>query len=113
MGVRYPPVQDRYSLHDGDFANTEAICQCRRSTADTPEAAANLRLRTELMGKIAALVDENRWTQSDAARRSRVTQARMNDLLRGRISRFSLGALTNIAASLCVWFAYECGIQWC
>ncbi len=31
MGVRYPPVQDRYSLHDGDFANTDAICQCRRS----------------------------------------------------------------------------------
>ena len=36
--------------------------------ADTPEEAANLRLRSELMGKIAALVDENRWTQADAAR---------------------------------------------
>ena len=68
--------------------------------ACTPEEAANLRLRSELLGKIAALVDENRSTQADAARSSRVTQARMNDLLRGRISRFSLGALTNIAASL-------------
>jgi len=68
--------------------------------ADTPEEAASLRLRSELMDKITALVDENRCTQADAAHRSRVTQARMNDLLRGRISRFPLDALTNIAAAL-------------
>ena len=78
---------------DGDAADKDEV-------ADTPEKAANLRLRSELMDKITALVDENRWTQADAARRSRVTQPRMNDLLRGRISRFSLDALVNIAASL-------------
>ena len=68
--------------------------------ADTPEQAANLRARTELMQKIAAIVKENGWTQVEAARRCGVTQPRMNDLLRGRVSRFSLDALVNLATAL-------------
>ncbi len=39
-------------------------------------------------------------TQADAAKHCGVTQPRINDLLRGRISRFSLDALVNIAAAL-------------
>ncbi len=68
--------------------------------ADTPEEAANLRLRSELMDKIAALIEANGWTQVEAASSCGVTQPRISDLLRGRISRFSLDALVNIAASL-------------
>ena len=68
--------------------------------ADTPEEAANLRLRSELMDKIEALLKKNRWTQAEAAARCGVTQPRINDLLRGRISRFSLDALVNIASAL-------------
>lgn len=68
--------------------------------ADTPEEAANLRVRAELMDKLTALISEQNWTQVDAASRCGVTQPRINDLLRGRISRFSLDALVNIAAAL-------------
>jgi len=68
--------------------------------ADTPEQAANLRARAELMRKIAGIVKKNRWTQAEAAKRCGVTQPRINDLLRGRVSRFSLDALVNIATSL-------------
>jgi len=68
--------------------------------AETPEEAANLTLRSDLMMKIEAIVKKNRWTQAEAARRCGVTQPRINDLLRGRISRFSLDALVNIAAAL-------------
>lgn len=68
--------------------------------ADTPEEAANLRARAELMQKIAAIVQDHGWTQSEAARRCGVTQPRMNDLLRGRVSRFSLDALVNIATAI-------------
>ena len=68
--------------------------------ADTPEEAANLRVRAELMEKIAALIAQNGWTQADAAAQCGVTQPRINDLLRGRISRFSLDALVDIAAAL-------------
>lgn len=68
--------------------------------ADIPEEAANLRTRAELMMKIAEIVKENGWTQAEAAAHCGVTQPRINDLLRGRVSRFSLDALVNIATAL-------------
>lgn len=68
--------------------------------ADTPEQAANLRARAELMREIAAIVKENNWTQAEAATHCGVTQPRINDLLRGRVSRFSLDALVNIATAI-------------
>lgn len=68
--------------------------------ADTPEQAANLRARAELMQQVATIVKKNRWTQAEAARRCGISQPRMNDLLRGRVSRFSLDALVNIATAL-------------
>lgn len=68
--------------------------------ADTPGEAANLRARAELVRQIATLVERKGWTQSEAAAHCGVTQPRMNDLLRGRISRFSLDALVNIATAL-------------
>jgi predicted XRE-type DNA-binding protein len=68
--------------------------------ADTPEEAANLRARAELMQQIAAIVEENEWTQVEAAKNCGVTQPRINDLLRGRVSRFSLDALVNIATAI-------------
>lgn len=68
--------------------------------ADTPEEATNLSLRSDLMDKITKILKENGWTQAEAAVRCGVTQPRINDLLRGRISRFSLDALVNIASAL-------------
>jgi predicted XRE-type DNA-binding protein len=52
------------------------------------------------MQKIAARQQEHDWTQAEAASRCGVTQPRINDLLRGRVSRFSLDALVNIATAL-------------
>ena len=68
--------------------------------ADTPEEAANLTLRSELMDEIEAVFGKSGWTQAEAAKRCGVTQPRINDLLRGRIARFSLDALVNIASAL-------------
>ena len=68
--------------------------------ADTPEEATNLTLRSDLMMEIEAIVKENGWTQAEAAKRCGVTQPRINDLLRGRIARFSIDALVNIASAL-------------
>jgi predicted XRE-type DNA-binding protein len=67
---------------------------------DTPAEAANLRVRAELMNKIATIVAAKGWIQAEAAAHCGVTQPRVNDLLRGRLSRFSLDALVNIAAAL-------------
>jgi predicted XRE-type DNA-binding protein len=67
--------------------------------ADTPDEAANLRARADLMDALMHMVAAEGWTQTQAAKRCGVTQPRMNDLLRGRISRFSLDALVNMAAA--------------
>lgn len=77
-----------------------AFASVWEAIADTPEEAANLRLRGELMEQIAAIVRASGWTQAEAAGHCGVTQPRINDLLRGRISRFSLDALVNIASAL-------------
>lgn len=52
------------------------------------------------MLEIAAIIKTNGWKQAEAAARCRVTQPRINDLLHGRVSRFSLDALVNIATPL-------------
>ena len=68
--------------------------------ADTPEQAANLQARAELMRQITLIIQANEWKQVDAAIHCGVTQSRINHLLRGRVSLFSLDALVNIAAAL-------------
>lgn len=68
--------------------------------AETSAEAANMAARAELMRQIAALINSREWTQTQAAQACNLTQPRINDLLRGRVSRFSLDALVNIAASL-------------
>jgi len=52
------------------------------------------------MTAIGAVLKKSGWTQAQAAEHCGITQPRVNDLLRGRISRFSVDALVNIAASL-------------
>lgn len=64
---------------------------------DTSQDAANMKARSELMLAIRDVVDGWSLTQADAAARIGVTQPRMNDLLRGRIDKFSLDALLNLA----------------
>ena len=79
---------------------SESYASVWDAIADTPEQAANLRARAELMRQIAAIVKDSGWTQAEAADQCGVTQPRMNDLLRGRVSRFSIDALVNIATAI-------------
>lgn len=65
---------------------------------DTPEEAADMRLRSDLMISIQEEVKSWGLTQSAAASRLGITQPRLNDLLRGKIAKFSLGALVDLAA---------------
>ena len=82
------------------MSKTESYVSVWDAIADTPAQAANLRARAELMQKIADIVKANAWTQTEAASHCGVTQPRINDLLRGRVSRFSLDALVNIATAM-------------
>jgi predicted XRE-type DNA-binding protein len=66
--------------------------------SNTPEEAENLRTRSALMQQLTVIIKKNKWTQSEAAVQCGVTQPRINDLLQGRISKFSIDALVNLAS---------------
>lgn len=68
--------------------------------ADTPREAENLRVRSELMMAIEKKIAERGWTQVQAAEVLRLTQPRVSDLRRGKISKFSIDALVDIAAQV-------------
>lgn len=82
------------------MSNVETFSSVWDAVADTPAQAANLQARADLMRQIAEIVNAAGWTQAEAAKHCGVTQPRINDLLRGRVSRFSLDALVNIATAL-------------
>ena len=64
----------------------------------SPAHAASMKARSELMMAVRKVVDGWTLTQTQAATRLGITQPRLNDLLRGRIDKFSLDALVDIAA---------------
>ena len=65
---------------------------------DTPETAASMRVRAELMIAVQRYVETSGETQTQAAKHLGITQPRLNDLLRGRIEKFSVDALVNMLA---------------
>jgi predicted XRE-type DNA-binding protein len=64
---------------------------------DTPAKAANMTMRSDLLIALRQRIGTWKVTQAEAARRLRITQPRLNDLLRGRITKFSLDALIKLA----------------
>src|SRR6267154_2437901 len=64
---------------------------------DTPGKAANMTMRSHLLIALRQRIGSWKVTQAEAARRLRITQPRLNDLLRGRIAKFSLDALIKLA----------------
>ena len=67
---------------------------------NTPAEAADMHLRANLMMHITTTIQENGWTQKQAAEHCGLTQPRINDLLNGKIDKFSLDALVKINAAL-------------
>ena len=65
---------------------------------DSPEMAENMKRRSALMMELQELVRSRGWAQEEAVGHLGVTQPRLNDLLRGRIDKFSLDALVLLAA---------------
>ena len=64
---------------------------------NSPAEAANMKARSSLMIAIRDVIEGWQLTQAEAASRLGVTQPRLNDLLRGRIDKFSLDALMILA----------------
>jgi len=62
----------------------------------SPAESRNLRIRSQMMTELRRLIEKEGLTQSDAAKRLKVSQPRISDLTRGKISRFSLDTLVNM-----------------
>lgn len=61
-----------------------------------PNEAENLLLRAQLIVRIREIARQS--TQREAAAKFGVSQPRLNDLMRGKISKFSLDALVKMLA---------------
>lgn len=66
---------------------------------DTPQQAASMRVRSELMVALQKWLKAEGLTQATAAGLFGVTQPRVSDLMRGRINLFSLDTLIDMAAT--------------
>lgn len=67
--------------------------------AATPAEAANMKARAELMSAVRAQVQSWALSQEAAAVRLGITRPRLNDLLRGKLGKFSLDALVNLSSA--------------
>ena len=66
----------------------------------TPEEAANLTLRSQLMLVLKDALKERGWTQQRAAKELGIHQPRVSDLMKGHLSEFSLDALVCLVQRL-------------
>ncbi len=64
---------------------------------DSAADAANMQAGSKLMIAMRSKIESWKVSQTEAARRLGLTQPRLNDLMRGRIDKFSLDALVNLA----------------
>jgi predicted XRE-type DNA-binding protein len=62
------------------------------------EEAAELEMRSQLLIGLEHWLDKSGMTQVEAAKVLGVTQARVSDLKRGKINRFSMDLLVRLAA---------------
>ena len=67
--------------------------------AKTPAEAANMKARADLLSAVKAQVESWNLTQGVAATRLGITRPRLNDLLQGKLEKFSLDALVNLATA--------------
>lgn len=65
---------------------------------DTPEEAANLRIRAQLMMALTEYVENLTITQEEAGKRLGVPRSRVSELVNGKISKFSIDRLVNMAS---------------
>lgn len=62
----------------------------------SPAESRNLRIRSEIMTALRTFIVKEALTHAEAAKRLKVSQPRVSNLTRGRISRFSLDTLVNM-----------------
>jgi predicted XRE-type DNA-binding protein len=67
-----------------------------RDVGFSPEEAASLKIRADLMIEISGIIKRRKLTQAAAAKLLGVTQPRVSDLVRGKIDLFSIDTLVDM-----------------
>ena len=80
------------------MTNTDRFTSVWDVIEDTPEAAANMKVRSQLMLQLKSHITNSGLSQADAAKVLGITQPRVSDLMRGKINLFAIDALVNMAA---------------
>ena len=76
---------------------TKTFANVWDALSDSPEEAATMKIRSDVMIAIHDTIRARDTTQAKAASRLGVTQPRLNDLLQGKINKFSLDTLLTLA----------------
>ncbi|PFG11785.1 helix-turn-helix domain-containing protein [Marinobacter sp. LV10MA510-1] len=66
---------------------------------DTPAQAENMKVRSALMIALKKRIEAEGLSQASAAKLFGVTQPRISDLLRGKVTLFSIDTLINMLAT--------------
>jgi len=83
---------------EGETMEQQEFANVWDALSDSPDEAANMTMRSNLMIALQRKVAGWKVTQAEAARRLRITQPRLNDLLRSKIDKFSLDMLITLAS---------------
>lgn len=79
--------------------NSERFTSVWNAIENSPAEAQNMKLRSALMIALKEHIERQGWNQVEAARQLGVTQPRVSDLMRGKIDRFGLDTLVNLAVA--------------
>lgn len=86
-------------LDEGAAAIKKRFTSVWEAIEDTPQQAAGMRARSDLMMALQEWVRVTGKTQAEAARLFAITQPRMSDLMRGKINLFGLESLMDMATA--------------
>ena len=84
-------------MYDDDIRITASSGNVFLDLGFSPEEAAMLAMRADLMARLRLLIEERGWIQTEAAERLRIGQSRVSDLVRGKWDKFSLDMLITLA----------------
>jgi len=79
--------------------HTERFSSVWDALEETPQQAANMRLRSKLLLELCNTIRSWELSQKAAAERLNISQPRLNNILNGKIDKFSLDALVNLSAA--------------
>lgn len=67
---------------------------------ESPEEASKSVLKADLAIMIRNIIDQQGWSQSEAAEKLAISQPRVSDVKKGKIDKFTLDALFSMLDSL-------------